>query len=159
MTDNTIENSYFIFKVADDQFAVPISQVQNILEYQKPSKVPETPPYLLGIANVRGELLPVIDSGIKFGYPEPITNIESCIVSLTIDPDTEPFNVGLLVDKAIDVETLDVDLMDSVPNLGVNINPKYVSKIYTNNDRIVFILNVNEIFNINEVIRIKTLDK
>lgn len=159
MIFNSIDSSYFVFKIADDDYAISVKQVQNILEYQIPAKVPETPHFLLGIINVRGELLPVVDGRAKFGFESKITNSESCIVSINITNNSESFVVGLLVDRAIDVEDLSEDCMGSVPDMGVDINPEYVSSIYTKDERIVFVLNVDAIFSNDEITLIKNSNK
>src|SRR6056297_1340551 len=89
--------TYFVFQVQKEIFTVPVSRVMNVLELMTPSRIPETPDYLEGIVNVRGELLPVIDSRLKFGMDKTELGADACIIVLEIAGHSDQFKLGLVV--------------------------------------------------------------
>ena len=72
--------SYLSFKIGSEYYAANVSNVQNIIEYSDITKVPEMPKYMLGVINLRGQVLPVIDSRIKFGIENTEITTNTCIL-------------------------------------------------------------------------------
>lgn len=149
--------SYFVFQVQEESFAIPVSRVTNVLELMKPTRIPETPGYLEGIINVRGELLPVVDSRVKFGVGKEDPGVDACIIVLDIEAQHESFNLGLIVDKARDVMNIDESTIESVPDMGLNLNPEYVKGVINKREEIILILDIDKIFSEKQVTEIKQM--
>lgn len=149
--------TYFVFQVQKEIFTVPVSRVMNVLELMTPSRIPETPAYLEGIVNVRGELLPVIDSRVKFGMKKTELAAEACIIVLEIQAQQDYFKLGLIVDKARDVIEAKEDDIKSVPDMGLDLNPDYVIGIINRDEEVILLLDIDKIFNQKEIADIKQL--
>ena len=78
-------DSYLTFKLGEETFGANVSKVLNILEMTKITKVPKSPGYMKGVINLRGSVLPLIDTRIKFDMPETEYTANTCILVLDID--------------------------------------------------------------------------
>jgi len=84
--------------VADEEFAIEILRVREIIELTPVTKVPSTPAAIRGVINLRGSVVPVVDLAVKLGVgPRPITK-KTCIVIVELDVDGARTPMGLLVD-------------------------------------------------------------
>lgn len=157
-TNNKEMSTYFVFQVARELFAVEVDRVMNVLELSEPSRIPETPDYLMGIINVQGDLLPVVEARKKFKLSAGEYNREACLLSLDIKSQREQFRLGIKVDKARDVLMIAKNEIGNVPDMGLNLNPDYVKGIINKNQEIIFILDIDEIFSHEEVTAIKQIE-
>jgi purine-binding chemotaxis protein CheW len=92
-------NSFLSFKLGDEEFAAHVGKVLNILEMTRITEVPKAPEYMKGVINLRGTVLPVIDTRIKFGMSPTVYTTNTCIIVLDIEMDGESIHVGALVDS------------------------------------------------------------
>lgn len=96
-------SSYLSFKLGDEVFAANVSKVLDILEMTNITKVPKAPPYLKGVINLRGTVLPLIDTRIKFGLSPTEFTPNTCILVLDIKIENEGLQIGSLVDSVQEV--------------------------------------------------------
>ena len=76
---------YLTFRVAGAPYAIGILQVREIITYRVPTKVPMTPDHVPGVINLRGNVVPVVDLGMKFGFPEISPSGRTCIIIVDIN--------------------------------------------------------------------------
>ena len=153
-TDNKII-SYLTFRLGNETFAANVSKVVNILEMVKITKVPKTPVYMKGIINLRGAVLPIIDTRIKFDMEEtPVTN-STCILVLEIKKSKEIIQVGALVD-AVDevVEIEDEEILDP-PAVNKDYSNAFISGMAHKGEGFIMILDMDYIFSSEEIKEIK----
>lgn len=98
-----VSNSYLSFKLENETFAVTVERVHEILEIPTVTKVPKSPDFMTGVINLRGNVLPVIDTRIKFGLAKTDFTIDSCIIVLSIMMENEQITIGALVDSVQEV--------------------------------------------------------
>ena len=96
-------NSYLSFKLGDEIFASNVSKVLNILEMMKITKVPKAPTYMKGVINLRGTVLPVVDTRLKFGMLPIELTTNTCILVLDVKVDEESVHIGAIVDSVQEV--------------------------------------------------------
>ena len=109
MTNTDTLNSYLSFKLGDELFAAHVRNVLNILEMTKITKVPRAPDYMLGVINLRGTVLPVIDTRIKFNLPLIEQTVDTCIIVLNAEIEGDSVYVGILVDAVQEVLEVEED--------------------------------------------------
>ncbi len=144
-------NSYLSFKVGGELFAAHVSKVLNILELEKITKVPQAPDYMLGVINLRGSVLPVVDSRIKFGMPVNDIKDGNCIVVNEIQLDSETVKVGALVDSVEEVmEVEQKDILDP-PSIGKRYHTEFISGVVKKDENFIMILDMNKVYSIEEV--------
>ena len=95
--------SYLSFKLGEEFFSIPVMKVLEILEVPKITRVPHSPDYLKGVINLRGAVLPVIDTRVKFGMSATNFTINTSILVLTVQHDDDILTVGVLVDSVVEV--------------------------------------------------------
>ena len=91
--------SYLSFKIGNENYAANVGYVHNIIEYCEITEVSEMPKHMLGIINLRGQVLPVVDSRLKFGIERTEITTNTCIVIMEVSFEKKNVFVGILVDS------------------------------------------------------------
>jgi len=148
-------NSYLTFKLGEETFAANVGKVLNILEMVKVTKVPKAPVFMKGVINLRGAVLPLIDTRIKFDMGETQYTQNTCILVLEIDMDGEPIQVGALVDAVLEVLEFDDKAILEPPSIGSKYKNEFIEGMAKKNDDFVMILDMDLIFTTDELIVLK----
>lgn len=139
-------NSYLSFKLGDEFFATNVSKVLNILEMTKVTKVPKAPGYMKGVINLRGSVLPLVDTRIKFEMTETVYTPNTCILVLDILLNNESVHVGALVDSVQEVVEIDDKAIQPAPSIGTRYRTEFIEGVAKINEEFVMILNMDLIF-------------
>ena len=86
MQDSGHSEQYVLFRIGDETYAVPISQTQEVLRYKEPKKIPHAPTHVLGVINLRGNLIPIVGLREKFALSSAEPTAETRVIVL-IDND------------------------------------------------------------------------
>jgi len=151
-----LNNSYLSFRLGSESFAIHVSKVNEIREYEKPRKMPETVSFMKGVINFREEIVPVIDTGIKFGMQPVEITPQTCIVVIDVvrkDNNTS-FRVGIMADAVTDVFEVEESEFRKV---DADYSPNYIKATCSVNDNFYLILNSDEVFSMNEIISLGDL--
>lgn len=157
MNDKTITkiNSYLSFNLGDEEFAVNVSKVLNILEMLKITEVPKSPEYMKGVINLRGTVLPVVDTRIKFGMtPTEYTN-NTCIVVMEIEMDNDIVKVGALVDSVQAVMELEDSEIQPPPSIGSKYKSEFIYGMVKVDEKFIMLLDMEKVFSAEDVIMVK----
>lgn len=140
------EKSFLSFKLENEFFAINVMKIMEILEVPKITKVPQTPDFLKGVINLRGAVLPVIDSRIKFKMSPIEFTISTCILVLNIEVDNESIMVGALVDSVLEVfETEDHQIQPS-PTIGTRYKADFIQGMIKEKDQFMMLLDIDKVF-------------
>lgn len=156
-TGNKELNSYLTFKLENETFAANVSKVLNILELTKITRVPKAPGYMKGVINLRGSVLPLIDTRIKFGMTETEFTSNTCILVLDIEIESESVHVGALVDSVQEVIELSEDEIAPPPSIGNRYQSDFITGMARWKDEFVMILNMDYIFSADDIIDMKEM--
>ncbi|KQM09103.1 MAG: hypothetical protein AL399_03540 [Candidatus [Bacteroides] periocalifornicus] len=151
-TSTTKINSYLTFKLGEEEFAAHVGKVLNILEMTKITDVPRAPEYMKGVINLRGSVLPVVDTRIKFGMTPTEFTPNTCIVVMDIDLEGESVHVGALVDSVQAVIEIDDDKILPPPSLGTRYRSEFIVGVANVNDTFIMLLNMDEVFSTDEIV-------
>jgi len=154
--DSTLE-SYLSFRLGEEIFALNVEKVHKILELQKITEVPKAPDYMKGIINLRGDVLPVVDTRIKFGLPtvENTKNTSILVVEAKISDET--VLLGMLVDAVNSVLKIEAEDLLPPPSLGNQYKSGFISNMARVKDRFFIILNIDAVFSSGDYVNIKEL--
>lgn len=148
-------DTYLTFSLGKENFAIDVTYVEKILEYQQVTKIPKSPEFMLGVFNLRGEVIPLIDTRLKFGMEAtPITN-STCVFVINVRIDGELVKLGALVDNVKDVIKIENDQILPLPNIGKQNKAEFIRGVFRTNDMFHLLLNVDKIFSVDEVIELK----
>jgi len=139
-------DSYLTFKLGNETFAANVAHVLHILRIPEITKMPNSPDYVMGVMNLRGQVLPVIDPHPRFKIEAKETTKDSCIVVIEIKKDNENFQLGTLVDSVQEVIQINENEILPPPELGVQYNSKYIDGIIQQGDKFTLILNITQVF-------------
>lgn len=129
------------FMLDDVEYGVDILSVHEILRFPEMTRLPNTPPFIKGVINLRGNVIPVVDMRIRFGFPEgDITDLTRIIVV-----ETGGKQVGILVDNVYQVVRLPVSSIDPPSDLITGISEDFISGIGRLRDRLIVLLNMTQI--------------
>lgn len=145
-------SSYLTFKLGEEEFAAHVGKVLNILEMTKITEVPRSPSYMKGVINLRGAVLPVIDTRIKFGMSPTTYTGNTCIVVMDIELDSESVHVGALVDSVQAVIEIDDNQILPPPSIGHKYRSEFIDGVANINESFIMILNMDEVFSTDELI-------
>jgi len=138
-------NKYVIANIGSEKYGINITEVQTIEKYLKICRVPRSHPYMKGVLNLRGEIIPIIDAKTKFELGETIGNDEARIIIIT----NGEGKTGLLVEGVNEVEEISKDDLENVKELTISDDTRrYVSSVGKINDGadIILILDLEELF-------------
>jgi purine-binding chemotaxis protein CheW len=148
-------NSYLTFKLGNEFFAANVSKVLNILEMTKVTKVPKAPSYMKGVINLRGAVLPLVDTRIKFDMPETEYTTNTCILVLDITLNNESVHVGALVDSVQEVLEIDDANIQPPPSIGTKYKSEFIEGVAKVEEEFIMILNMDLIFSTDELSLLK----
>ena len=150
--NNTVSNSKNIvelatFYVGDALCGMDILKVQEINKLMRMTKVPQAPDYVLGILNLRGQIVTILDLGKKLGLGE--TDISQDPRNIIVN--SAGGHVGLLVRKISDVVTADMEKKELAPANMRGIQGEYFTGVYKTSDNLIGILNVDKVLSIEDL--------
>jgi len=125
-TTEEASNSYLTFKLGDEKFGVHVSQVLNILEMTRITEVPQSPDYMKGVINLRGMVLPVIDTRIKFGLPETEFTSNTCIIVMDLELEGDKVHIGAIVDEVLSVTEVGDSQIKPAPSIGNKYKSEFI---------------------------------
>ncbi|MBI9066897.1 MAG: chemotaxis protein CheW [Salinivirgaceae bacterium] len=143
--------SYLSFKLGVETFASNVSKVLNILEMQEITKVPKAPNYVLGVINLRGKVLPVIDTHLKFGM-EPIQITPStCILVMDVIVENKSVMVGALVDAVEEVLEIDDKNIQESPTIGSKYRTEFILGMIESGENFIMLLDMDMVFSLVDI--------
>lgn len=151
-------DSYFTFRIGNELFAVNIGHVTKILEMIEITKVPNSPRYFKGIINLFGDVLPVFDGRLKFGFPEVKNTRNTCILIFVFELEDQLVRSGIIVDSVEKVVIFEPEQIKPAPQIGKGFNAEFIHGIATFNDEFVIILNLEKIFSEEEISLINAVE-
>jgi len=143
--------SYLTFKLGEEEFGAHVSQVLNILEMTRITEVPQTPDYMKGVINLRGMVLPVIDTRIKFGLTETEYTHNTCIVVMDIEMDGDTIHLGAIVDEVLSVIEIEETQIEPPPSLGNQYQSDFIFGMAKIEDQFVMLLDMKRVFSSDEI--------
>lgn len=160
-TNKEIDNvsTFLTFKLANELFAVNVAKVLTILELKPMTKVPNSPDYMRGVINLRGNVLPVIDMRIKFGMEPTEFTQNTCINVLNVTIDDENVQLGILVDAVDKVLEIKDSEIEESPTIGTKYKTEFIQGMYRLDDGFIMLLNIDLIFNTSELLIAKEVEK
>lgn len=151
-------NSYLSFKLGEEVFAANVGKVLNILEMTKITKVPKAPDYMKGVINLRGTVLPVIDTRIKFGLASTEFTTNTCILVLDIDIENDSLHVGALVDAVQEVLEIEPNQILPPPNIGSKYRSEFITGMFKlNEEQFIMLLDMDKVFSVDELLDLKDI--
>lgn len=134
-------NQYLTFSLGDEEYGIDILKVQEIKGYSAITYIPNTPPHIKGVMNLRGTVIPVVDLRVKFSMPAVEYNKFTVIIVVTVGEKI----LGLVVDAVSDVLNIARGDVRPAPDFGARVDTKFISGVASLNDRLAVLLDIQKL--------------
>lgn len=129
------------FQLDDETYGINVMQVQEVLRYSEIAPVPGAPDYVLGIINLRGNVVTVIDTRTRFGLPTSEVTDQSRVAII----EAEEQVIGILVDSVAEVVYLRSSDIDSAPNVGTEESAKFIQGVSNRDGELLILVDLNKL--------------
>lgn len=147
-TQDTDSEQYLTFLLGSEEYGINILKVQEIRGWSEATEIPNSPDFVLGVVNLRGIVIPVIDLRIKFSLSQAEFTPKTVVVIVKVTQLDEERTMGLVVDAVSDVYDISADDIQETPDLGSLITTEYITGIAHLDEKMLILLNVDKLINI-----------
>ena len=133
-------------RLQEELFAVEAGSVREILDLVPITEVPNASPFVSGLINVRGRVVPLADLRVMFGMDRPEPDQDTRIVVMEVEIDGEPTVAGILADKVHDVTDIEGASIEEAPRVGMRWRPEFIAGIGKRNGGFIIIPDLGRIF-------------
>jgi purine-binding chemotaxis protein CheW len=142
---------YLTFQLAQEQFAIAILGIKEIIEYHGVTEVPMMPACVRGVINLRGAVVPVMDLLARFGRPSSPATKRTCIVIVEVATAEERQVIGLVVDAVNEVLDIPAADIEPPPSFGARIRSEFIHGVGKVKGKFVLLLDVDRALSIDEI--------
>jgi purine-binding chemotaxis protein CheW len=146
-----VAGKYLTFDLAEEEYGLEILRVREIIGMMEITPVPRTPDFVLGVINLRGKVIPVIDLRLKFGLPYQEPDDRTCVIVVEVVSDGTTVQMGIVVDRVnevVDVKGADVE---ATPNFGVALDTAFIMGMAKVGDKVKILLEIDKVLTTSEV--------
>ena len=141
------------FKLQEETYGINVMQVQEVLRYTDIAPVPGAPDYVMGIINLRGHVVTVIDTRARFGLPPSEVTDNSRIVII----ESERQVIGIMVDSVAEVVYLKQSEIDTAPNVGTDESAKFIQGVSNRDGELLILVDLNKLLSDDEWEEIRSI--
>lgn len=144
---------YVTFSLAEETYAIDVLQVQEVLKVTEIAPVPGVPDYILGIINLRGNVVTVIDARRRMGLDDRESDEASRIVIIDVDNQ----NVGILVDSVSEVVRISPDSVEPAPEVGNDDSSRFIQGVTSTEEGLTILVDLNKLLSDEEWAQLREL--
>ncbi len=148
---------YLTFQLGGEMFAVGILNIKEIIEYGSVTEIPMVPPFIRGVINLRGAVVPVIDLASRFGGKRSEVSRRTCIVIIELAEGEERQDIGVVVDSVSEVLEIPASEIEPPPAFGARIRADFIKGMGKVSGKFVIILDVAKVLSVDEIASLSQL--
>ena len=149
------EIKVIVFALANEEYGIEVEKVKTIERMMPMTRVPKTYDFIKGVINLRGVVVPVIDLRGRFNLPQAESTDNTRIIIVGVGD----MEVGMIVDAANDVIDVDSDQIQDPPEIVGGIRAKYLRGVAKVGERLLVLLNLQEVLTKSELIKLEELEE
>lgn len=149
-----VVSQYLTFMIGGEEYAVSLLKVKEIIEYDIVTEIPKTPPWVRGVINLRGNVVPVIDLAVKFRLPESIPGKLTCIVITEVECEGEATVVGVMADSVRQVIDLKHEEIETPPSFGTRVRVDYLLGMARSGKKFCLLLDTEKVLSSEELLEL-----
>ena len=142
---------YLAFTLGTDTFAMDIRAIREVIQFGGITEVPLMPPFIRGVINLRGSVVPVIDLFVRFGRPACAVAHRTCTVILELAQGDSTAELGVMVDNVSEVLSIAASEVEPAPAFGSDIRAEFIAGVAKVGERFVILLDVNHVLSVDEM--------
>jgi len=132
---------FLTFTLGAEEYAIDILKVQEIRGYEPPTAIANMPPFIKGVINLRGVIVPIIDLRIKFGVGKAEYTPFTVVIVLSLGKRI----VGIVVDGVSDVATLNAEQIRPAPDFSASVDTRYIEGLGTLDSRMLIVVDIHRL--------------
>jgi purine-binding chemotaxis protein CheW len=136
---------YLTFALGKEEYGLEILKVREIIGYMDITAIPQTPGYVRGVINLRGQVIPVIDLRAKFGMESTDKTEETCIIVVEINNGKNRFSTGIVVDRVSEVLDIADGNIENAPEFGSSVNTQFILGMGKVGDSVKILLDIDKV--------------
>jgi purine-binding chemotaxis protein CheW len=149
---------YLTFKLGNEVFATDVAKVREVLDLTTITAIPRTPPFMRGVINLRGGVVPVVDLRLCFDMSRTESTRNTCIVVVEVLLENEATVIGALTDSVEEVIDLDPEQIQPPPRIGTQIRTDFIKGMGGRDTQFIMILDIDKVFSAEEMASLRTQD-
>ena len=153
-TAATLAGKYLTFRLGAEEFGLEILKVQEIIKMMDITKVPRTPPYVRGVVNLRGKVIPVLDLRLKFDMEAKETTVKTCVIVVQVRRGTDTVTIGIIVDEVSEVLDIAGAEIEEAPSFGSQVDTRFILGIAKTKVGVSILLDVDKVLSAEEVVAV-----
>ncbi len=142
---------YLTFSLHGEMFAVGILNVKEIIEYGNLTEIPMMPPFIRGVINLRGSVVPVIDLSCRFGNHTTEISKRTCIVIVEVQEGDFKHDIGIMVDAVSEVLEIPASEIEPAPSFGAKIRADFILGMGKVAGKFIILLNIMKVLSVDEI--------
>lgn len=142
------------FNLGSEEFAVPLLNIKEVIAQPDVTPLPQSPNYFLGIINLRGQIISIIDLRVKFNI-KPMPNSESAVMILDFNGQF----LGVVVDKVNSVQSVKENDIAEKPSVDNSKNHDYIEGVFKRDDKLIFLLDISKSLSLDDKNRMNNATK
>jgi len=146
-----VNNQYLTFYINDKDFALDVLSVKEIIPYGKITKIPTMQSFVVGVMNIRGMAVPIIDIGIRLEIGAVKETPKRSIIIVSLEIEDELTDIGFIVSQVNQVFSIEPVDLETTPSFGTKVRKDFIKNIGKINNEFITILDIENIFDINEI--------
>ncbi|MBD3240979.1 MAG: chemotaxis protein CheW, partial [Chitinivibrionales bacterium] len=137
---------YLTFRLGEEEYGIEILKVQEIIQMQRVTRVPNAPSYVRGVINLRGKVIPVLELRVTFGMPDQPDSEKTCIIVVQLQLGGEALTMGLIIDEVREVLDIGADSIEETPSFGTKVHTDFIMGIGKVDTAVKMLLDIDRIF-------------
>jgi purine-binding chemotaxis protein CheW len=149
---------FLSFVLNAEEYCIEILKIKEIMAMAGVTPIPQTPPFLKGVLNLRGQIIPVIDLRLKFQMPELPYTDRTIIVIVELALDGEKTLMGIVVDSIKEVVNIPLEKITKMPYVNAKVRSEFIQGIAESGDGIKIVLDITKVLTEDEFVLLKEID-
>ena len=145
---------YLVFHLGQEEFGIQVQKVREIMGVLDITQVPQTPPHVKGVINLRGKVIPVIDLRLKFMMPAKEYTHRTCIIVVQVSGDRGTMLMGIVVDGVAEVVQVAGADVEDTPSFGKEVEVPYVMGLAKLKGKVKILLDIDQVMTARELARL-----
>lgn len=146
-----IAGKYLTFDLAEEEYGLEILRVREIIGMMEITPVPKTPEFVLGVINLRGKVIPVVDLRLKFGLPYKEPDDRTCVIVVEVANQGTTVQMGIVVDRVNEVVDVRGQDVEPTPSFGVSLDTTFILGMAKVGEKVKILLDIDRVLTDQEV--------
>jgi purine-binding chemotaxis protein CheW len=142
---------YLTFGLGREEYGLEILKVREIFGYMEITSIPHTPLHVIGVINLRGQVISVIDLRRRFGMAPIDRTEQTCIIVVEINHDNRRINMGIVVDRVSEVLNIPADKIENAPSFGTHIDTSFILGMGKIGQHVKILLDIDRVLTREEI--------